>query len=246
MSSRFKGLVLTREGLDVQGNARILVVDDEKRIVDLVRLYLEREGFIVDEAFEGQQALDMISSVSYDLIILDLMLPVIDGWTVCKQIREKYDTPVIMLTARGEEFDKVLGFELGADDYVVKPFSPRELTARVKALLRRMASKQDYEAEALIFPELVIDPAARVVKVDGKEVALTPKEFDLLYFLAKNKGKAFNREKLLKEVWGYDFYGSLRTVDTHIKQLREKLGRSKAATYINTVWGIGYKFEVEK
>ncbi len=230
----------------MQGDARILVVDDEKRIVDLVRLYLEREGFIVDEAFEGQQALDMISNVSYDLIILDLMLPVIDGWTVCKQIREKYDTPVIMLTARGEEFDKVLGFELGADDYVVKPFSPRELTARVKALLRRMASKQDYEAEALIFPELVIDPAARVVKVDGKEVALTPKEFDLLYFLAKNKGRAFNREKLLKEVWGYDFYGSLRTVDTHIKQLREKLGRSKAASYINTVWGIGYKFEVEK
>ncbi|NLU10037.1 MAG: response regulator transcription factor [Tepidanaerobacter acetatoxydans] len=230
----------------MQGDARILVVDDEKRIVDLVRLYLEREGFIVDEAFEGQQALDMISNVSYDLIILDLMLPVIDGWTVCKKIREKYDTPVIMLTARGEEFDKVLGFELGADDYVVKPFSPRELTARVKALLRRMASKEDDEAEALNFPELLIDPAARVVKVDGKEVALTPKEFDLLYFLAKNKGKAFNREKLLKEVWGYDFYGSLRTVDTHIKQLREKLGRSRAASYINTVWGIGYKFEVEK
>jgi len=230
----------------VQGDARILVVDDEKRIVDLVRLYLEREGFIVDEAFEGQQALDMISNVSYDLIILDLMLPVIDGWTVCKKIREKYDTPVIMLTARGEEFDKVLGFELGADDYVVKPFSPRELTARVKALLRRMASKEDDEAEALNFPELLIDPAARVVKVDGKEVALTPKEFDLLYFLAKNKGRAFNREKLLKEVWGYDFYGSLRTVDTHIKQLREKLGRSRAASYINTVWGIGYKFEVEK
>ncbi|WP_296970722.1 response regulator transcription factor [Tepidanaerobacter sp. EBM-38] len=230
----------------MQGDARILVVDDEKRIVDLVRLYLEREGFIVDEAFEGQQALDMISNVSYDLIILDLMLPVIDGWTVCKKIREKYDTPVIMLTARGEEFDKVLGFELGADDYVVKPFSPRELTARVKALLRRMASKEDDEAEALNFPELLIDPAARVVKVDGKEVALTPKEFDLLYFLAKNKGRAFNREKLLKEVWGYDFYGSLRTVDTHIKQLREKLGRSRAASYINTVWGIGYKFEVEK
>ncbi len=230
----------------MQGDARILVVDDEKRIVDLVRLYLEREGFIVDEAFEGQQALDMISNVSYDLIILDLMLPVIDGWTVCKKIREKYDTPVIMLTARGEEFDKVLGFELGADDYVVKPFSPRELTARVKALLRRMVSKEDDEAEALNFPELLIDPAARVVKVDGKEVALTPKEFDLLYFLAKNKGRAFNREKLLKEVWGYDFYGSLRTVDTHIKQLREKLGRSKAASYINTVWGIGYKFEVEK
>jgi len=225
---------------------KILVVDDEKRIVDLVKIYLEREGFSVDEAFDGQQALDKISSSSYDLIILDLMLPIVDGWTVCKDIRQKYDTPIIMLTARGEEFDKVLGFELGADDYVVKPFSPRELTARVKALLRRIVSKEDEESEILAFPELMIDPISRVVKVNNKEVALTPKEFDLLYFLAKNKGKVFSREKLLKEVWGYDFYGSLRTIDTHIKQLREKLGRSKAASYISTIWGIGYKFEVEK
>ncbi|GAQ25968.1 response regulator transcription factor [Tepidanaerobacter syntrophicus] len=225
---------------------KILVVDDEKRIVDLVKKYLEREGFSVDEAFNGQQALDKISSSSYDLIILDLMLPIVDGWTVCKDIRQKYDTPIIMLTARGEEFDKVLGFELGADDYVVKPFSPRELTARVKALLRRIVSKEDEESEILAFPELMIDPISRVVKVNNKEVALTPKEFDLLYFLAKNKGKVFSREKLLKEVWGYDFYGSLRTIDTHIKQLREKLGRSKAASYISTIWGIGYKFEVEK
>ncbi|MCG1013295.1 response regulator transcription factor [Tepidanaerobacter sp. GT38] len=226
---------------------RILVVDDEKRIVDLVRLYLEREGFIVDEAYDGETALDMISSKSYDLIILDLMLPVIDGWTVCKEIRKKYDTPVMMLTARGEEFDKVLGFELGADDYVVKPFSPRELTARVKALLRRTAARNnDEEAEILVFPELSIDPTARVVKVNDKEITLTPKEFDLLYFLAKNKDKVFNREKLLEEVWGYDFFGSLRTVDTHVKQLREKLGRSKAASYINTIWGVGYKFEVEE
>ncbi|HHY42674.1 MAG TPA: response regulator transcription factor [Thermoanaerobacterales bacterium] len=226
---------------------RILVVDDEKRIVDLVRLYLEREGFIVDEAYDGETALDMISSKSYDLIILDLMLPVIDGWTVCKEIRKKYDTPVMMLTARGEEFDKVLGFELGADDYVVKPFSPRELTARVKALLRRTAARNnDEEAKILVFPELSIDPTARVVKVNDKEITLTPKEFDLLYFLAKNKDKVFNREKLLEEVWGYDFFGSLRTVDTHVKQLREKLGRSKAASYINTIWGVGYKFEVEE
>lgn len=225
---------------------KILVVDDEKRIVDLVKIYLEREGFSVDEAFDGQQALDKTSSSSYDLIILDLMLPIVDGWTVCKDIRQKYDTPIIMLTARGEEFDKVLGFELGADDYVVKPFSPRELTARVKALLRRIVSKEDEESEILAFPELMIDPISRVVKVNNKEVALTPKEFDLLYFLAKNKGKVFSREKLLKEVWGYDFYGSLRTIDTHIKQLREKLGRSKAASYISTIWGIGYKFEVEK
>lgn len=225
---------------------KILVVDDEKRIVDLVKIYLEKEGFSVDEAFDGQQALDMVSRSSYDLIILDLMIPIVDGWTACRQIRQKYDTPIIMLTARGEEFDKVLGFELGADDYVVKPFSPRELTARVKALLRRITAKENSESEMLTFPDLVIDPVSRVVKVDEKEVALTPKEFDLLYFLAKNKGKVFNREKLLKEVWGYDFYGSLRTVDTHIKQLREKLGRSKAASYISTIWGIGYKFEVEK
>jgi len=224
---------------------KILVVDDEKRIVDLVKLYLEREGYVVDEAFDGETALDMLSKRPYDLIILDLMLPVIDGWTVCKELRKSYDTPVIMLTARGEEFDKVLGFELGADDYVVKPFSPRELTARVKALLRRTTSKDD-ETETLVFPDLLIDPSARVVKVNDKEVNLTPKEFDLLYFLAKNKDKVFNREKLLEEVWGYDFFGSLRTVDTHVKQLREKLGRSKAASYINTIWGVGYKFEVEK
>ncbi|MDD4569193.1 MAG: response regulator transcription factor [Tepidanaerobacteraceae bacterium] len=225
---------------------KILVVDDEKRIVDLVRIYLEREGFLIDGAYNGQQALDMISKSAYDLIILDLMLPVLDGLTVCKEIRKKYDTPVIMLTARGEEFDKVLGFELGADDYVVKPFSPRELTARAKALLRRTQSKKDSQNETLTFPNLVIDPDARVVKVQGKEVSLTPKEFDLLHFLAKNRDRVFNREKLLEEVWGYDFYGSLRTVDTHVKQLREKLGRSSAASYINTIWGIGYKFEVGK
>lgn len=226
-------------------DVKILVVDDEKRMVDLVRLYMEKEGFSVDEAYDGQQALDMISETSYSLIILDLMLPVIDGWTVCRELRKKYDIPVIMLTARGEEFDKVLGFELGADDYVVKPFSPRELTARVKALLRR-TSQSIEDSPSLVFPDLTIDPTSRVVKANDEEVNLTPKEFDLLYFLAKNKDKVFTREKLLEEVWGYDFYGSLRTVDTHIKQLREKLGRSKAASYISTIWGVGYKFEVVK
>ncbi|HHW03834.1 MAG TPA: response regulator transcription factor [Thermoanaerobacterales bacterium] len=224
---------------------RILMVDDEKRMVELVRLYLEKEGYIVDEACDGQQALDMINKTKYNLIILDLMLPVVDGWTVCKEIRKKYDIPVIMLTARGEEFDKVLGFELGADDYVVKPFSPRELTARVKALLRRLGPKEEPE-ETLEFPDLIIEPESRIVKVNGREVDLTPKEFDLLYYLARNRDKVFTREKLLEEVWGYDFFGSLRTVDTHVKQLREKLGRSKAASYISTVWGVGYKFEVVK
>ncbi|TYP56757.1 response regulator transcription factor [Thermosediminibacter litoriperuensis] len=223
---------------------KILIVDDEKKIVELVRLYLEKEGFKVDEAHDGRQALDMITKGEYNLIILDLMLPVIDGWTVCKEIRKKSDIPIIMLTARGEEFDKVLGFELGADDYVVKPFSPRELVARVRALMRRFGPKDP--EQTLEFPGLVIGPESRTVRVDGKEVALTPKEFDLLYFLAKNKEKVFTREKLLEEVWGYDFFGSLRTVDTHIKQIREKLGRSRAASYITTVWGVGYKFEVVK
>ncbi|RKL63425.1 DNA-binding response regulator [Thermoanaerobacteraceae bacterium SP2] len=224
---------------------RVLMVDDEKRMVELVKLYLEKEGYVVDEAYDGQQALDMINKTKYNLIILDLMLPVVDGWTVCKEIRKKYDIPVIMLTARGEEFDKVLGFELGADDYVVKPFSPRELTARVKALLRRLGPREEQE-ETLEFPDLIIEPESRMVKVNGKDVDLTPKEFDLLYYLARNRDKVFTREKLLEEVWGYDFFGSLRTVDTHVKQLREKLGRSKAASYINTVWGVGYKFEVVK
>lgn len=224
-------------------DVKILVVDDEKRIVELVKLYLEKEGFTVHEAYDGQKALELVSETEYDLIILDLMLPVMDGWSVCREIRKKYDIPIIMLTARGEEFERVLGFELGADDYVVKPFSPRELTARVKALLRRTGVTQDVD-EVLKFPELEIDPKSRTVKVKGKEVSLTPKEFDLLYYLAKNQDRVFTRENLLEKVWGYDFFGNLRTVDTHIKQLREKLGRSKVASYITTVWGVGYKFEV--
>lgn len=222
---------------------RILVVDDEKRIVELVKLYLEKEGFTVHEAYNGEKALELVSKNEYNLIILDLMLPVIDGWTVCREIRKEHDIPIIMLTARGEEFERVLGFELGADDYVVKPFSPRELTARVKALLRRTESREDVD-EVLKFPELEIDPKSRTVKVQGEEIALTPKEFDLLYYLAKNEDRVFTRENLLEDVWGYDFFGNLRTVDTHIKQLREKLGRSKVASYITTVWGVGYKFEV--
>lgn len=222
---------------------KILVVDDEKRIVELVKLYLEKEGFSIDEAYDGQQALDMVREKDYDLIILDLMLPKIDGWAVCREIRSKYDIPIIILTARGEEYERILGFELGADDYVVKPFSPRELTARAKALLRRLSPKQ-FSDIPLVFPDLEIDPQSRTVKVAGEEISLTPKEFDLLFHLAKNKDRVFTREKLLEEVWGYDFFGSLRTVDTHIKQLREKLGRSRAASYIATVWGVGYKFEV--
>jgi len=222
---------------------KILLVDDEKRVVDLVKLYLEKEGYFVDTAYNGEQALKMIGEAEYNLLILDLMLPVVDGWTVAQEVRKDSDVPIIMLTARGEEFDKVLGFEMGADDYVVKPFSPKELMARVKALLRRTSPKQDKE-QSVELPDLVIDPVARTVVAGGRHIELTPKEFDLLYHMAKSPERVFSREKLLEDIWGYTFFGSLRTVDTHIKQLREKLRNSKAKGYIATVWGVGYKFEV--
>ncbi|WP_406678162.1 response regulator transcription factor [Moorella sp. ACPs] len=221
---------------------RILVADDEAGLRQLVRLYLEKEGMEVAEAATGRQALEKLQQDKYDLLILDLMMPDGDGWSVCRAVRQKMDLPIIMLTARGEEMDRLLGFELGADDYVVKPFSPRELVARVKALLRRAGAGLQ-RGEQLQFPGLSIDIAGREVKVDGRTVNnLTPKEFDLLLFLARHPGQVMSREKILEKVWGYDFYGDLRTVDTHIKNLREKLGRERG--FITTVWGVGYKFEV--
>ncbi len=226
----------------------ILIVDDEPKMRELVRLYLEREGFKVAEAGDGEQALNLLQQTSFDLVILDIMMPKVDGLTVCKKIRNDLDIPVIMLTAKGEEIDRVLGFELGADDYVVKPFSPRELVARVKAMLRRIGSKTAPSQVAVLrFPGLVINQEAREIEVGGHKVNFTPKEFELLTFLAKNQGRVFTREQLLEHVWGYDFYGDLRTVDTHIKKLREKISRyGEFASYIVTVWGIGYKFEVTK
>lgn len=221
---------------------RILVADDEAGLRQVVRLYLEKEGMVVAEAATGRQALEKLQQDKYDLLILDLMMPDGDGWSVCRAVRQKMDLPIIMLTARGEEMDRLLGFELGADDYVVKPFSPRELVARVKALLRR-AGASPQRGEQLQFPGLSIDIAGREVKVEGRVVNnLTPKEFDLLLFLARHPGQVMSREKILEKVWGYDFYGDLRTVDTHIKNLREKLGRERG--FITTVWGVGYKFEV--
>ncbi|MHB9095327.1 MAG: response regulator transcription factor [Eubacteriales bacterium] len=229
-------------------SANILMVDDEPKMRELVKLYLEREGFKVTEAGDGEQALDLLQDAKYDLVVLDVMMPKIDGLTVCKEIRKKYDTPIILLTARGEEIDRVLGFELGADDYVVKPFSPRELAARVKAMLRRTAAKlPGTTGSKLSFPGLDINIDAREVEVEGSRVNLTPKEFELLTFLARNTGRVFSREQLLEHVWGYDFYGDLRTVDTHVKKLREKVSRfGHSAAYIVTVWGVGYKFEVSK
>jgi len=229
-------------------NVNILVVDDEPKMRNLVKLYLEKEGYNVTEASNGEEALDLLTKTVFNLVILDIMMPKIDGLTVCKEMRKSYEIPVIMLTARGEEIDRVLGFELGADDYVVKPFSPRELAARVKALLRRVGLKPSVPTETTLrYQGLIIKPEAREVEVNGNKVILTPKEFELLAFLARNSGRVFTREQLLEHVWGYDFFGDLRTVDTHIKKLREKISRyGDVASYISTVWGVGYKFEVSK
>ncbi|CAI9388003.1 response regulator transcription factor [Niallia sp. Sow4_A1] len=230
---------------------KILVVDDEERIRRLLKMYLEREEFTVEEAEDGVSALSKALNTDYDVILLDLMMPGKDGMEVCKELREKKTTPVIMLTAKGEEVNRVQGFEVGTDDYIVKPFSPREVVLRVKALLRRSTTTTFEQSDSsskdvIIFPALTIDHDAHRVLASGKEVSLTPKEYELLYFLAKSPDKVFDRELLLKEVWHYEFFGDLRTVDTHVKRLREKLNRvsEEAASMIVTVWGVGYKFEV--
>jgi two-component system response regulator ResD len=231
---------------------KILVVDDEERIRRLLRMYLERENYVIDEAEDGEQAVELATENDYSLILLDLMLPGIDGIEVCQRIREKKSTPIIMLTAKGEETNRIQGFEVGTDDYVSKPFSPREVVFRVKALLRRSSSTAFLTAEqphnVLVFPDLTIDNDAHKVLVGGEEVGLTPKEYDLLLYLAQNPDKVYSREELLKDVWHYEFFGDLRTVDTHIKRLREKLNKvsPQAANMITTVWGIGYKLEVSK
>jgi two-component system, OmpR family, response regulator ResD len=230
---------------------KILVVDDEERIRRLLKMYLEREEYVIEESDNGGDALKKALENDYDLILLDLMLPGKDGVEVCREIREKKATPIIMLTAKGEEANRVQGFEAGTDDYIVKPFSPREVVLRVKALLRRAANMTYVQTDTtakdvLVFPHLTIDNDAHRVTADGKEVSLTPKEYELLLFLAKSPDKVFDREQLLKEVWHYEFFGDLRTVDTHIKRLREKLNKVSpaAAKMIVTVWGVGYKFEV--
>lgn len=235
----------------MDSSVKILVVDDEERIRRLLKMYLEREEYIIDEADNGDDALTKALENDYHLILLDLMMPGKDGIEVCRELRETKTTPVIMLTAKGEEVNRVQGFEVGTDDYIVKPFSPREVVLRVKALLRRSSSMNYIQSETttkdvIVFSHLTIDNDAHRVLADGKEVSLTPKEYELLHFLAKSPDKVFDREQLLKEVWHYEFFGDLRTVDTHVKRLREKLNRisESAAKMIVTVWGVGYKFEV--
>lgn len=227
---------------------KILVVDDEDRIRRLLRMYLERDDFVVEEAENGEEALTLALANDYDAILLDIMMPEMDGIEVCEKLRQEKNTPVIMLTAKGEESNRVQGFEVGADDYIVKPFSPREVVLRLKAVLRRTTSSviQEGASNLIVFPNLTIDLDAYRVTSNGKEVTLTPKEYELLVFLAQTPDKVFKREELLKEVWHYEFFGDLRTVDTHVKRLREKLTQvsKDAAKMIVTVWGIGYKFEV--
>ena len=220
---------------------RILVVDDEENIREVIKEYAEFEGHQVSEACDGMQAIEMVKNNDYDIIIMDVMMPRLDGYSACKEIRKIKQIPVLMLSARGEEYDKLAGLEGGADDYVVKPFSPRELVARVKAVLNRTMPRTEASDSTMTFGELSIDTASHTVKVSGEEVSLTPKEFDLLVFLASNKGIALSREKILQKVWNYDYFGEDRTVDTHVKMLRGHLG--KCRSYIATVWGIGYKFD---
>lgn len=222
---------------------KILIVDDEQNIRRVVREYAEFEGYSVEEAENGMDAVEICRKKDFDIIIMDVMMPRLDGYSACKEIKKTKNIPVIMLSARGEEYDKLFGFEIGIDDYVVKPFSPKELMARVKVVLKRNSHETNANKnERLVFSGLEIDIPGREVYVDGKKVSMTPKEYDLLFYLAKNNNIALSRDKLLEEVWGYDFFGDDRTVDTHIKMLRGSLGE-KYRKYIVTLRGMGYKFE---
>ena len=220
---------------------RILIVDDEDKIRNVVKEYALFEGYETAEARDGMEAVEMVRREDYDIIIMDIMMPRLDGFSACKEIHKIKDIPVIMLSARGEEYDKLFGFEIGIDDYVVKPFSPKELLARVRAVLKRHSAPEAAAGDVIRFEGLEINMAGRQVTVDGVAAAMTPKEYDLLFYLVRNKGIALSRNKLLEEVWGYDFYGDDRTVDTHIKMLRNSLGDYRK--FVVTLRGMGYKFD---
>ena len=222
-------------------NKTVMIADDEQRIRKLISDFLQREGYTVVEADNGQSALALLAAEKIDLVILDVMMPEPDGLTVCREIRKKSSVPIIMLTARSEEMDQLFAFELGADEYVTKPFSPKVLTARVNALFRRLESEKTVERSS---NGLNIDTDSRLVSLDAAPLELSPKEYDLLAFLFENRGKALSRQQILNQVWNFDYYGDLRTVDTHINRLRSKLGDS--ASLVQTIRGYGYRFEVEK
>ncbi|MGE7882293.1 response regulator transcription factor [Bacillus sp. NPDC094077] len=219
---------------------RVLVVDDESDMRQLVGMYLDNFGYEWGEAENGKEALKKLETDHYDFVVLDIMMPEMDGLSVCKEIRKTSDVPIIFLTAKGEEWNRVNGLRMGADDYIVKPFSPGELIARMEAVLRRYTKQE--QQEEIQFGPILINEKSRRIEANGEPISLTVKEFDLLYFLCQHNGQVFSREQLLEKVWGYDYAGSTRTVDTHVKTMRLKLGES--GNYIQTVWGVGYKFEV--
>ena len=219
---------------------RVLVLDDESDMRQLVGMYLDNFGYEWGEAENGKEALKKLETDHYDFVVLDIMMPEMDGLSVCKEIRKTSDVPIIFLTAKGEEWNRVNGLRMGADDYIVKPFSPGELVARMEAVLRRYTKQE--QQEEIQFGPILINEKSRRIEAGGEPISLTVKEFDLLYFLCQHTGQVFSREQLLEKVWGYDYAGSTRTVDTHVKTMRLKLGES--GNYIQTVWGVGYKFEV--
>jgi len=223
-------------------NELVLVVDDEKTLVKALTFNLEKEGFRVEQAFDGEEALQKVFDLKPDIVVLDLMLPEVDGFDVCRQIRKKLDIPIIMLTARSEDIDKVLGLELGADDYLTKPFNSRELVARIKAILRRSTVREEEAKKMVQVGNLQVDLLQHRARIGDQEISLTSKEFALLSFLATNAGNVYSREQLLEQVWGYDYYGDVRTVDVHIRHLREKIEKDPGnPDLLITVWGTGYK-----
>lgn len=225
--------------------AKILVVDDDANICELLRLYLEKEGYAVTTANDGEAAVRAFTEVGPDLVLLDIMLPKLDGWQVCREIRKTSDKPIIMVTAKGETFDKVLGLELGADDYIVKPFDTKEVMARIKAVLRRTSTTTSEELKKVEYDGLSINLTNYELKIKGEAVSTPPKELELIYHLASNPNRVFTRDQLLDEVWGFDYYGDSRTVDVHVKRLREKLEGVSDKWELKTVWGVGYKFETK-
>lgn len=226
-------------------NEKILVVDDDVNICELLRLYLEKEGYTVSIVNDGESAVKSFGEIQPDLMLLDIMLPRLDGWQVCREVRKFSDKPIIMLTAKGETFDKVLGLELGADDYVVKPFDAKEVAARVKAVLRRSAGGPATDIKQVEYDKLKINLTNYELWVDGKRIDTPPKELELIYHLASNPNRVFTRDQLLDEVWGFDYYGDSRTVDVHVKRLREKLEGVSDKWELKTVWSVGYKFETK-
>jgi len=226
---------------------KILVVDDDKNICDLLRIYLEKDGYNVTLAYDGDDALEKFNSYKPDLILLDVMLPRIDGWQICREIRRKSDVPIIMITARGETVDKIEGLDLGADDYIVKPFDPKEVLARISAVARRLGLvKAETDNRIVTYDGLSVNMTCYELKVNGKTIDAPPKELELLFFLASNPNRVYTRDQLLDAIWGFEYYGDSRTIDVHIKRLREKLENVSDKWALKTVWGIGYKFESEE